>query len=86
MGIRAVTYEGARAKSHRDDTTPALVRENGKTAVFITHSINEALQLGNRIVVLRRPAHIALDLRLEPGLSRDGQDEIRAKIQAILAE
>ena len=64
----------------------ALVRENGKTAVFITHSINEALQLGNRIVVLRSPAHIALDLRLEPGLSRDGQDEIRAKIQAILAE
>src|ERR1700684_2033505 len=26
-----------------------LVRQNGKTAVFITHSINEALQIGNQI-------------------------------------
>ena len=63
-----------------------LVRENRKTAVFITHSINEALQLGNRIVVLRRPAHIALDLRLAQNLTRDEQDAIRAQIQAILAE
>ena len=36
-----------------------LVRENGKTAVFITHSINEALDIGNRVVVLHRPARIA---------------------------
>ncbi len=26
-----------------------LVKENGKTAVFITHSINEALEIGDRI-------------------------------------
>ena len=32
-----------------------LVRENGKTAVFITHSINEALEIGDRIMVLHRP-------------------------------
>src|SRR5437763_14382637 len=31
-----------------------LVREHGKTAVFITHSINEALESGDRIVVLKR--------------------------------
>src|SRR3954454_15059773 len=50
-----------------------LVRENGKTAVFITHSINEALQIGDRIVVLRRPAKIAYDLRLERTAGRDQQ-------------
>ena len=38
----------------------SLVRENGKTAVFITHSINEALDIGDRVVVLHRPARIAL--------------------------
>ncbi|MEA2821918.1 MAG: NitT/TauT family transport system ATP-binding protein [Bradyrhizobium sp.] len=29
-----------------------LVKENGKTAVFITHSISEALEIGDRIVVM----------------------------------
>ncbi|GAC1337280.1 MAG: ABC transporter ATP-binding protein [Beijerinckiaceae bacterium] len=63
-----------------------LVRENGKTAVFITHSINEALQIGDRIVVLRQPARIAYDIMLprEGGLAT--QEEIRARIQAVLAE
>jgi NitT/TauT family transport system ATP-binding protein len=63
----------------------SLVRENRKTAVFITHSINEALQIGHRIVVLKRPARIAYDVILEPGDSR-AHEEIRARIQSVLAE
>lgn len=62
-----------------------LVRENHKTAVFITHSINEALQLGDRIVVLQRPAKIALDLRLEKNLPEPDKERIRAQIREILA-
>ncbi|HEY3792647.1 MAG TPA: ABC transporter ATP-binding protein, partial [Bradyrhizobium sp.] len=42
-----------------------LVKENGKTAVFITHSISEALQIGDRIVVLKRPAMIAYDVSFD---------------------
>jgi NitT/TauT family transport system ATP-binding protein len=68
------------------DEFSALVRENGKTAVFITHSINEALQIGRRVVVLRRPARIAFDERLPETLSRDEQDAMRARIQTILSE
>lgn len=64
----------------------ALVRENDKTAVFITHSINEALQLGDRVVVLRRPAKIALDTRLSRDTARAEQDALRGRIQAILAQ
>jgi NitT/TauT family transport system ATP-binding protein len=60
-----------------------LVRQNNKTAVFITHSISEALTVGDRIVVLRRPARIAYDVRLD-GASAHG--EIRQRIEAILAE
>jgi NitT/TauT family transport system ATP-binding protein len=61
-----------------------LVRENGKTAVFITHSINEALQIGHRIVVLRRPAKIAYDVRVEGGTP--DHDEIRSRIRGVLSE
>lgn len=63
----------------------ALVKENGKTAVFITHSINEAFQLGERIVVLLRPARIALDERLPKDTSLEEQDAIRSRIEAILS-
>ena len=48
-----------------------LVKENGKTAVFITHSINEALEIGDRIVVLKRPANIAIDVLLTPEAKAD---------------
>jgi NitT/TauT family transport system ATP-binding protein len=63
-----------------------LVRENGKTAVFITHSINEALQIGDRIVVLRPPARIAYDVMLPREADIAVNEEIRARIQAVLAE
>jgi NitT/TauT family transport system ATP-binding protein len=61
-----------------------LVRENGKTAVFITHSINEALQIGQRVIVMTRPAKIAYDVRLGADL-KSGEDEIRSRIQEVLA-
>jgi NitT/TauT family transport system ATP-binding protein len=64
----------------------SLVRENGKTAIFITHSINEALQIGDRIVVLRRPAKIAMDLKLKGDLSLQDKDDIRQQIYKILSE
>src|SRR3954465_4355889 len=54
-----------------------LVRENSKTAVCITHSINEALQIGDRIVVLRRPARIVYDVMLPRDAHIATQEEIR---------
>lgn len=63
----------------------SLVRENGKTAVFITHSINEALQIGDRVIVMTRPARVAYDVRLDAD-TRGGQDgAIRSRIQEVLA-
>ncbi len=62
-----------------------LVKENGKTAVFITHSINEALEIGDRIVVLKRPANIALDLAILPDTGADEKESIRDRIQSVLA-
>ncbi len=62
-----------------------LVRDNGKTAVFITHSINEALEIGDRIVVLKRPANIAIDLPLATTTPAPEKEAIRHQIQTALA-
>ncbi|MBT2227933.1 ABC transporter ATP-binding protein [Nonomuraea sp. NEAU-A123] len=53
--------------------------ETGRTSVFVTHSVEEAVFLGSRVVVLtRRPGRIALDLDIP--LPRTGlePDELRA--------
>ena len=41
-----------------------LVRETRKTSVFITHDIDEAIELGNRVLVLGKPARLLMDLTI----------------------
>jgi NitT/TauT family transport system ATP-binding protein len=62
-----------------------LVKENGKTAVFITHSITEALEIGDRIVVLKRPAMIAYDVSFDSDTDAGERDVIRGRIGEVLA-
>jgi NitT/TauT family transport system ATP-binding protein len=62
-----------------------LVKENGKTAVFITHSISEALEIGDRIVVLKRPAMIAYDVSFDGDTDAGERDVIRGRIGEVLA-
>lgn len=62
-----------------------LVKENGKTAVFITHSISEALEIGNRIVVLKRPAKIAYDVSFDGDTGKEERELIRSRIGDVLA-
>jgi NitT/TauT family transport system ATP-binding protein len=62
-----------------------LVKENGKTAVFITHSISEALEIGDRIVVMKRPAMIAYDVSFDGGTGREEREMIRSRIGDVLA-
>ena len=62
-----------------------LVRDSGKTAVFITHSINEAFEIGDRIVVLKRPAEIAHDIRTSADVPEEERERIRRIIHESLA-
>jgi NitT/TauT family transport system ATP-binding protein len=62
-----------------------LVKENGKTAVFITHSISEALEIGDRIVVLTRPAMIAYDVSFDGTTDAAQRELIRSSIGDVLA-
>ena len=48
-----------------------LVRETKKTSVFITHDIDEAIELGNRVLVLGKPARLLMDLTISENIKRD---------------
>lgn len=61
-----------------------LIKENGKTAVFVTHSISEAFEIGDRIIVLSRPASVALDVSLIGDARREQEEALRDQIQAVL--
>jgi len=39
-----------------------LIRQLGKTCLFITHRIDDAIEMADRIIVLAAPARVALDL------------------------
>jgi len=62
-----------------------LLGETGATAIFITHSIEEALALGGRLMVFERPARIAYETRLDAGMTERDRDEVRANIRRSLA-
>jgi len=62
-----------------------LVRQNGKTAVFITHQINEAMEIGDRVLVFHRPARIAYEARLDSGTSADTRRSMQDDIMRVLA-
>ena len=60
-----------------------LVQQNGKTAVFVTHHINEALEIGDRILVFHRPARIALEIHRSRNTDEEGS--ARERILQVLA-
>ena len=62
-----------------------LVRQNGKTAVFITHQIREAMEIGDRVLVCHRPARIAFEARMDRAAPADAREQIHAKILDVLA-
>jgi NitT/TauT family transport system ATP-binding protein len=62
-----------------------LVRQNGKTAVFITHQIREAMEIGDRVLVFHRPARIAFEVRMDRAGGEDARQQIHEKILEVLA-
>jgi NitT/TauT family transport system ATP-binding protein len=62
-----------------------LVRQNGKTAIFITHQISEAMEIGDRVLVCHRPARIALEARMDREGGPDMRQRIEEKILDVLS-
>jgi NitT/TauT family transport system ATP-binding protein len=62
-----------------------LVRQNNKTAVFITHHINEAIDVGDRVLVFHRPARIAYEARIDEEVRQTGRKPIQEEILKVLS-
>ena len=62
-----------------------LVQQNRKTAVFVTHVINEAMEIGDRILVFHRPARIALELHRDRNANDAQRRAIHQQILDVLA-
>jgi NitT/TauT family transport system ATP-binding protein len=62
-----------------------LLQETGATAIFITHSIDEALWLGTRLMVFERPARIAYETTLHAGMSEAERGAVRERIREVLS-
>ena len=62
-----------------------LLLETKATAIFITHSIEEALKLGDRLMVFERPARIAYETGLRADMTGPDRDDVRANIRRALA-
>ena len=56
-----------------------LVRETRKTSIFITHDIGEAIELGSRVLVLGKPAHLLLDVSVGSDVKTDPEKRARLK-------
>ena len=64
-----------------------LVKEYKKTCLLITHRIDDAVEMADRIVVLAAPASIKLELRTNRGgADRQMLARMRDQIAAVLAD
>jgi NitT/TauT family transport system ATP-binding protein len=65
----------------------SLVREFKKTCLLITHRIDDAIEMADRIIVLEAPARIKLELRIDRNKAdRQAQARMRERITAVLAD
>ena len=62
-----------------------LVRQNNKTAVFITHQISEAMEIGDRVLVFHRPARIAFEARMDREAPAGARQAIQEKVMEVLS-
>jgi NitT/TauT family transport system ATP-binding protein len=60
-----------------------MVRDERKTAILVTHQLEEAIDTGDRLLVFGRPATLLADLRLRAWRGEE-LPGLRARIQATL--
>jgi NitT/TauT family transport system ATP-binding protein len=82
------------AFGHLDEVTASklrkdfleLVRSTKKTVIFVTHQLDEAIEMGDRIIVFGKPAKVLADIKVDPSIKEDQTkiQKLRRDIQQIL--
>jgi NitT/TauT family transport system ATP-binding protein len=80
------------AFGHLDEVTGSRLREEfrqvakagGKTVLHVTHSIEEAITLSDRILVFARPGRIAADVEIDAAARGPERDAVRREIYAAI--
>lgn len=57
-----------------------LVKETHKTGVFVTHSIREAIEIGDRILVFRAPGNVAAEFAVQDALRQFGDEGLKQRV------
>jgi NitT/TauT family transport system ATP-binding protein len=76
------------AFGHLDEVTAEKLRQDfrdivdqtKKTVIFITHTIDEAVAMAHRVIVMAKPGHVVADLPVPPDLP----DEARATLRTAI--
>jgi NitT/TauT family transport system ATP-binding protein len=74
--LDAITARSLRRELH------SMWAETGKTIVFVTHDVGEAVELSNRILVFAKGGRLEDDINVELDFPRDPSDEAVAVAKA----
>ena len=61
-----------------------LVRATHKTGIFITHSITEAIEISERILVFRAPGHVVAEYAVPEALQEFGEAGLKQRILSAM--
>jgi NitT/TauT family transport system ATP-binding protein len=81
------------AFGHLDEVTATALRReflalttgSHRTLLFITHSIEEAFMLGQRVLVMRRPGQVAAEFAVSPDATPGELAHLRAQVLETMA-
>jgi NitT/TauT family transport system ATP-binding protein len=81
------------AFGHLDEVTATALRRefltlttgSNRTLLFITHSIEEAFVLAQRVLVMRRPGQVAAELDVPPEATPAQLADLRARVLETMA-
>jgi NitT/TauT family transport system ATP-binding protein len=63
-----------------------LVKDTHKTGVLVTHSIREAIDVGDRILVLRAPGHVAAEFHVPTMLAQVGEVQLKKLVLEAMGD